>query len=617
MVLTSIDWVIITLFFVVLIVIAIFSSRFAGRGYNEFFLSGRNMPWWLLGVSMVATTFSADTPNLVTDIVRQNGVAGNWAWWAFLLTGMLTVFIYAKLWNRSQVLTDLEFYEIRYSGKMAAFLRGFRAIYLGFFFNVMVIASVSLAFVKLAGVMMGVPPAPALIFAAIIVVFYSALGGLKSILWTDLFQFGFAMFGAIIAAVFVVKGLPENVHGLSGLLSHENVAGKLSLFPKLTRTDMFLYIFIIPIAVQWWAVWYPGAEPGGGGYIAQRMLSAKEERHAMGATLLFNFFHYALRPWPWIIVALASLVIFPDIQSMVSAFPGVAEQYIKEDFAYPAMLRTFLPAGLLGLVVASLIAAFMSTVASHLNWGSSYLVNDFYNRFVNPKASEKQKVMIGRVSSVLLMVFGVLLALVLENALQAFQYILMIGAGTGLIYILRWFWWRINAFSEISAMIAATIFSLVFIIIENFFLKIVPEMPGYVQVFGITMSEIYWNILKLVGVVVLTSISWITVTYLTKPVRHATLRSFYEKIKPGGPGWKKVLKDAELSGNPIDPEMSKSWDVPTGILCMLLGSVAIYSALFATGHWIYGNNVTASLLTGLAVVSAFILTKAWKRLTFN
>lgn len=617
MVLAQIDWIIIFLFFVVLISIAIFSSRSAGKGYNEFFLSGRNMPWWLLGVSMVATTFSADTPNLVTDIVRQNGVAGNWVWWAFLLTGMLTVFVYAKLWNRSKVLTDLEFYEIRYSGRMAAFLRGFRAIYLGFFFNVMVIASVSLAFIKLAGVMMGIQPAPALIIAAVIVVFYSGLGGLKSILWTDLFQFSFAMFGAVIAAVFVVKGLPEGIDGLSGLFAHENVSGKLNIFPGIGQTDVFLYLFIIPIAVQWWTVWYPGAEPGGGGYIAQRMLSAKEERHAMGATLLFNFFHYAIRPWPWILVALASLIIFPDIQSMVTAFPGVAEQYIREDFAYPAMLRTFLPPGLLGLVVASLIAAFMSTVASHLNWGSSYLVNDFYHRFYNPNATEKQKVLFGRISTVLLMVFGVLLALVLQNALQAFQYLLMIGAGTGLIYILRWFWWRINAYSEISAMIAATVFSLAFIIIENFYLTTLTEPAGMINVFGLITTVTYWNIIKLVGVVILTSATWIIVTFLTKPVNDDTLRSFYKKIKPGGPGWKKVIREAAEAGVPITSEKSKAWDVPVGILCMMLGCVTVYSALFATGYWIYGNITVAVLLTALAIIAAYLLTKTWRRLSFE
>jgi Na+/proline symporter len=614
MILLGIDWLIIALFFIVLISIAVASSRSAGKGYNEFFLSGRNMPWWLLGVSMVATTFSADTPNLVTDIVRQNGVAGNWAWWAFLLTGMLTVFIYAKLWNRSKVLTDLEFYELRYSGRMAAFLRGFRAIYLGFFFNVMVIASVSLAFIKLAGIMMGIQPAQALIMAALIVVFYSSLGGLKSILWTDLFQFGFAMFGAIIAAVLVVKGLPDEVNGLSGLLAHENVAGKLNLFPTLNQTDQLLYIFIMPIAVQWWAVWYPGAEPGGGGYVAQRMLSAKKEQDAMGATLLFNFFHYALRPWPWIVVALASLVVFPDIASMKTAFPNVAEQYIREDFAYPAMLRTFLPPGLLGLVVASLIAAFMSTVASHLNWGSSYLVNDFYHRFYNPHASEKQLVFVGRISTVLLMVFSVLLALMLQNALQAFQYILMIGAGTGLIYILRWFWWRINAYSEISAMIAATVFSLLFIVVENFFMT---ETSGQLEVLGMSTSQAYWNIIKLVGVVILTTTVWVSVTFMTNPVDKDTLQAFYKKVRPGGPGWAKVLTEAANAGIELDSAHQKSWDVPVGLLCMLLGSVFVYASLFATGYWIYGQHLLAAILSAVAIVAALALIKTWGRLSFD
>jgi len=615
--LNTLDWIIILLFFIVLISIAVFASRSAGKSYSDFFLSGRNMPWWLLGVSMVATTFSADTPNLVTDIVRQNGVAGNWVWWAFLLTGMLTVFVYAKLWNRSKVLTDLEFYEIRYSGKMAAFLRGFRAIYLGFFFNVLVIASVSLAFIKLAGVMLGIQPAPALIIAAVVVVFYSSLGGLKSILWTDLFQFGFAMFGAIIAAIFVIRGLPEGVEGLSGLFAHEYVSDKLSLLPKLEQTDLFLYIFIIPIAVQWWTVWYPGAEPGGGGYIAQRMLSAKNERHAMGATLLFNFFHYALRPWPWILVALASLVVFPDIQSMTEAFPGVARQYIQEDFAYPAMLKSFLPPGLLGLVVASLIAAFMSTSASHLNWGSSYIVNDFYNRFYNPNATEKQKVLLGRISTVVLMVFAVLLALVLQNALQAFQYLLMIGAGTGLIYILRWFWWRINAYSEISAMIAATVFSLSFIIIENFYMTSVNEPQGMVEVFGLILSGTFWNIIKLVGVVVLTTSVWVVVTFLTKPVEEKTLRSFYSKIKPGGPGWKKIIDNARDEGVELQKESDLRWDVPTGILCMMLGAVAIYSTLFGIGEWIYGDYKAAIIFSIVAVITTWLLSRTWRKLSIH
>ena len=571
------------------------------------------MPWWLLGISMVATTFSADTPNLVTDMVRTGGVASNWQWWAFLLTGMLTVFVYAKLWSRSKVMTDLEFYELRYAGKMAAFLRGFRAVYLGYFFNVMVIATVSLAFIKIAAVMMGLQPSTALIIASVIVVFYSSLGGLKSILWTDLFQFSFAMFGAVLAAVYIV-GSPE-VGGLTRLMEHPNVSDKLSLIPSVSQPELFVSIFLIPIAVQWWAVWYPGAEPGGGGYVAQRMLAAKNESHAVGATLLFNFFHYALRPWPWILVGLASLVVFPDIASMTAQYPDVPEQYIQNDFAYPAMLREFLPSGLLGLVVASLIAAFMSTTASQLNWGSSYLVNDFYGRFYKPEATEKQRIRFGRVSTVVLMISSVLLALVLQNALQAFQYILMIGAGTGLLYILRWFWWRINAYSEVSAMIAAGAFSLMFILVENFVM--IRLQDDMVDVFGLQTSMSYWNVIKLLGTVVLTSVTWILVTLVTSPVDQPTLRSFYSRIRPGGPGWKHVVDQAEREGVHLVKEDQLKWDVPTGILCMILGTLMIYSLLFTIGYVLYGN-YTASISLGLiAVSSGFMLSRYWSKLQMD
>ncbi len=610
MIFQPIDWAILVLFFVILVSIGYLASRQAGKNTTNFFLSGRNMPWWVLGVSMVATTFSADTPNLVTDMVRTNGVAANWQWWAFLLTGMLTVFVYAKLWNRSQVMTDLEFYELRYSGKMAAFLRGFRALYLGFFFNVMVLATVSLAFIKISAVMLGLQPAPALIVASIIVVFYSGLGGLKSILWTDLFQFSFALFGAVIAAVYVVRS-PE-IGGLTELFTHPNVRDSLSLVPSISQPELFLSIFLIPLAVQWWSVWYPGAEPGGGGYVAQRMLSAKNERHAVGATLLFNFFHYALRPWPWIIVALGSLIVFPDIASMAQQYPEVPAHYMQHDFAYPAMLREFLPPGLLGLVVASLIAAYMSTTASHINWGSSYLVNDFYSRFYKPDATERQKVRFGRFSTVSLMFFALLLALALQSALQAFQYILMIGAGTGLIYIMRWFWWRINAYSEISAMIAAGSFSLMFIMIENFGLTRLDD--GMVEIGGLVFSMSYWNVTKMLGTVMLTTVTWITVTFLTKPVDEETLRSFYTKIKPGGPGWKRVVERARAEQVELTKEEDLRWDVPTGILCMILGTTSIYSMLFTIGNLLYGNLMAALFLAVTATVSALLLTRYWHRL---
>ena len=605
-----IDWVIVIIFFIVLLSIGFISSRNAGKSSANFFLSGRNMPWWILGISMVATTFANDTPNLVTDMVRTQGVASNWLWWAFLLTGMLTVFVYARLWNRSKVMTDNEFYEIRYSGKTATFLRGFRSIYLGFFFNVIVIAGSSLALIKMAGVMLGVQPVPALLVSSLIILFYSTLGGLKSILWTDLFQFGFAMGGAIIAAVYVVRS-PE-IDGLSNLFNHPNVIGKLDFIPSFSQPDLFLSVFLIPLAVQWWAAWYPGAEPGGGGHIVQRMLSAKNENHAVGATFIFNLFHYAIRPWPWIIVALASLIVFPDIKSMMDAFPEVDSNIVKNDLAYYAMLKHFLPAGILGLVVASLFAAYMSTVASLLNWGSSYLVNDFYVRFYNTNANERQKVRFGRVSTISLMVCSLVLALVLQNALQIFNYILMIGAGTGLIYILRWFWWRINAFSELSAMIAAVFFSLIFIIYENFHQFQLDS--GFIMLWNFEIPVTYWNVIKFVSVVFLTTISWLIVTFITQPVNDQTLRSFYSKIRPGGPGWRSVIRKANAKGIELVKENDLRWDVPTGILCMILGSIAIYSLLFSIGYLLYGILNASLLFASIALISIFLLIRFWRKI---
>jgi SSS family solute:Na+ symporter len=355
--LSMLDWGIIIAFFAVTLFIGIYASRGAGKSYSEFFLSGRDMSWWLLGVSMVATTFSADTPNLVTDLVRTNGVAGNWSWWAFLLTGMLTVFVYARLWRRSGVLTDLEFYELRYSGKPAAFLRGFRAIYLGVFFNVMIMATVSLAAIKIGGVMLDLEPVETLLITSIITVIYTSIGGLKGVVLTDFFQFVLAMAGMVVAAIYIVN-LPE-VGGLSNMLAHPNVVGKLNFLPDFSDSSQLIPLFLMPLAVQWWSVWYPGAEPGGGGYIAQRMLSAKDEKNAVTATLFFNIAHYALRPWPWILIALASLIVFPDIASLQAAFPHIDPKVVKNDLAFSAMLN-LLPAGLIGLLIAALLSAFMS-----------------------------------------------------------------------------------------------------------------------------------------------------------------------------------------------------------------------------------------------------------------
>ena len=433
----TIDWIIIFLFFAVSLSIGIYVSKTSGKSANDFFLSGRSMPWWLLGLSMVATTFSTDTPNLVTDIVRTNGVSGNWVWWAFLITGLLTVFVYAKLWRKSNVNTDLEFYELRYGGKPARFLRQFRSIYLGIVFNVITMSAVTLAAIKIGGIMLGLDPWQTVITAGLVTVTFSAIGGFKGVVYTDVILFFVAMGGAIGAAYYLVN-MPE-VGGIQALLANENVAGKINILPDFGNREALITLLIIPLAVQWWSSWYPGAEPGGGGYIAQRMLAAKDENHAIGATFFFNIMHYALRPWPWILVALASLVVFPDLASLQAAFPNITPDKLGHDLAYPAML-TKLPTGLLGLVLASLISAYISTISTQLNWGSSYIVYDFYKTQINPDASQKRLVAVGRISTVVLMVLSTLLALLLQNAMQLFNLLLVFGAGTGLIFILRWFW---------------------------------------------------------------------------------------------------------------------------------------------------------------------------------
>ena len=543
-----IDWAIIAAFFVISMLIGIYTSKQAGKSAKDFFLSGRNMPWWLLGVSMVATTFSADTPNLVTDIVRKNGVSGNWVWWAFLLTGMLTVFVYAKLWRRSEVTTDLEFYEMRYGGKPAAFLRAFRAIYLGVFFNVAIMATVSLAAIKIGGVMLGLEAWETLLLASIVTVIYSSLGGLKGVLLTDFFQFFIAMAGAIGAAYYIID-LPE-IGSLDNLLSHPNVSDKLNLFPDMSDMNLVIPLLLMPLAIQWWATWYPGAEPGGGGYIAQRMLSAKDEKNAIGATLFFNIAHYALRPWPWIIIALASLIVFPQISDLKAAFPAISDDKLGDDLAYSAML-TFIPTGLMGVVLASLIAAVMSTLSTHLNWGSSYIVNDFYLRFWKPEATDKELVLVGRIATVLLMVLAAIFALALSNALQAFQVLLQIGAGTGLIFILRWFWWRINAYTEISAMVISFAIALYF--------EFVNPRVGWIT---IPDDQEYLKILYGVGI---TTVVWLLVTLLTKPEKDEILLSFYKKVKPAAFGWRKLL-------DKYPQEKQEAGRLPQEIGLMLVGS---------------------------------------------
>lgn len=589
MTISTLDWSIIIFFLLVTLFIGLWVSKRSGKNSTEYFLSGRNMPWWLLGMSMVATTFSTDTPNLVTDIVRSNGVSGNWTWWIFLLTGMMTVFIYAKLWRKSAVTTDIEFYELRYSGPAAQFLRGFRSIFLGLLFNILSMSAVILAAIKIGGVMLGLTPLQTIGIASVITVIFSSLGGFKGVVYTDFILFFVAMIGAISAAYFSLSH--PDVGSLQNLITHENVSDKLNIFPDLSDRRVMITLFIIPFAVQWWNTWYPGAEPGGGGYIAQRMLAAKDENHAISATFFFNALHYALRPWPWIIVALCSLIVFPDLDAIRQAFPNIAEDKIGHDLAYPAML-TFLPVGFMGLVLASLISAFMSTISTQLNWGASYLVNDFYKRFVKPDASEKHLVQIGRLCTVILMVFAALLALAFTNAYQIFDYIIAFGAGTGLIFILRWFWWRINAWSEITAMFASGIITILF-------------NTGY-------YPESWNPDYKLLWIVLFTTITWVAATYLTKPEKKETLFSFYKKIQPGGPGWKPVVDQAQSEGKEIVTQ--GEWTVPGGILAMVLGSVFIYSLLFATGNFLYNKITYAIIFLVASLISLYFLIKIWKKI---
>ena len=575
MTLSTLDWLIVGLYFILSLAIGIWSSKKAGKDTKAFFLAGRNMPWWLLGISMVATTFSTDTPNLVTDLVRQNGVSCNWSWWAFLLTGMLTVFVYAKLWHRSGVLTDIEFYELRYSGKAAAFLRGFRALYLGLIFNVLVMGTVSLAAVKFGEIVLGWPGWVTLSIACSITLAYSTLGGLKAVIMTDFIQFILAMVGSIWA-MFYILGLPQ-VGGLSQLISHSNVVDKLSILPNLSDPNVWIPVMLVPLAVQWWASYYPGAEPGGGGYIAQRMFSAKDEENAVAATFLFNIAHYALRPWPWILIALSSLVIFPELSDIREAFPNLPADKLGHDVAYPAML-SLLPSGLLGLVAASLIAAFMSTMSTQLNLGASYLVNDFYHRFIKPNASDKDLVRVGRIFTVLSIFLGAGLGLLLTSAGQAFTLLLMIGAGTGLIYILRWFWWRINAYTEIVAMISSLV------------------IAAYFNFGNSALEE--WE--KIVFGAILTTLVWIVATFVTPPDDEKTLQNFVKKINPGGPGWSRYTAST-----------TDTWILPKGILLMILGCIVVYSILIGVGQLIYGNAM-GYLLLGISIISAFGLKKLWK-----
>ena len=581
--LTTLDWVIVIGSIALSFVPAVWMARRAGQSTTEFFTSGRAAPWWLVGVSMVATTFSTDTPNLVTNIVREGGVSGNWVWWAFLLTGMTTVFFYAKLWRRLGVVTDLEFYELRYSGPAATWVRGFRAVYLGVIFNVMIMAAVNLAAAKIANVLLGWPMGQTLLVCSVLNIAFAAVSGLWGVLVTDFLQFSIAMIGSIAAAVYALRR-PE-VGGLDGLIEKLRPE-TLAMLPDLSDWGVALPIFIVPLAVQWWSTWYPGSEPGGGSYIAQRMLAARSERDALSGTLLFNIAHYALRPWPWLIVALASMLVFPEVADIGRALPHVDPGMLGNDMAYPAML-TFLPAGLLGLMVAGLLSAYISTISTHLNWGTSYLVHDMYRRFLKPGQTEAHYVMVGRIVTALLMLVAALVTMVLESARGSFNLLLSIGAGTGLLYLLRWFWWRINAWSEIAAMVSSFGLALAVFVLER-------------QGMAWASHE------TLMATVAITTVVWLVVTYVTEPTDAATLQRFYRLARPAGPGWAATRAQCgDLA--PID-----SLNVAFGVWA--LGCVLVYSALFGTGHYLLGHTPSALVAAGICVASVVLLRRVWPSL---
>ena len=580
--LQTIDWVILIVSVAICFVPAIYYARKSGESVSEFFTSGQSVPWWLIGISMVATTFSTDTPNFVTNLIRKEGVSSNWQWWAFALTGMSTVFFFARLWRRSAVLTDLEFYELRYSGKAAKAVRGFRAVYLGLFFNCIIMASVNLAATKISGILFGFDKWETLAFCAVINIAFAATSGLWGVLVIDMIQFGIAMAGAFALAYFSLKQ-PE-VGGLDGLITKLSATApeKLSFIP--TDSGLLWSVMLVPLLVGWWSTWYPGAEPGGGSYIAQRMLAAKSEKDALGGTLFFNFAHYVLRPWPWILVGLCSMIIYPEVSDIKKTFPNLPDNLLGDDIAYPAMMR-FLPAGWLGLMVAGLLAAYVSTIITHLNWGTSYLVHDFYQRFIAPGKTDKHYVGVGRWMTVVLMLVAGSITLFMETAEQNFKLLLQIGAGTGSLYLFRWFWWRINAVSEVTAMVASLVVAIIFHFVAASY-KGVEVVPWFIK-----------HQLPLgVG---LTTLSWVIATFLSKPTDAATLRKFYDKVRPAGPGWAKIRQE---SGLPASPD-----SLPMALLGTVLGVMVIWTGLFATGSILYGQTSQAVILGSVFLVSSVLM----------
>ncbi len=588
--LAPLDWVVAAICLIVCFAPALFFGKRAGKSTSEFFASGRAVPWWLAGLSMVATTFSSDTPNLVTDIVRRNGVAGNWVWWAFTLTGVSTVFFYARLWRRSGVMTDLEFYEIRYSGTAASVVRGFRAVYLGLLFNCMIMATVNLAACKIAAVLFGLERWQTLAFVGVLNVIFAAHSGLWGVLVIDMIQFFIKMTAVIAAAYFALQapqvgGLQGMVDKLSALRGPGGI-NYLNVLPDFTNNwDLAVAVFIMPITVQWWAVWYPGAEPGGGSYIAQRMLASKSEKDSLGAVLFFNVAHYVLRPWPWILVGLCSLLVYPQLSDIQRAFPNLDPRLIGHDIAYPAMLK-FLPAGFVGLMAGGLVAANSSTILTHLNWGASYLVHDFYRRFVKKDATEHHYVTVGRLTTILLFLASSGVVYLLDTAKDAFDVILQVGAGTGLLYLVRWFWWRVNAWCEVVAMLSSFAISVLLLILAR-------------------NGVHFTTSVALVITVVATTVCWVVTAYVGPKTDRRVLIDFYRKVRPAGPGWSGIRKEAGIT----DADLRASGDnIPLAMLGWVAGCAVIWSALFTVGNYLYGRyNYMLMLLVVFLVSSALLL----------
>ena len=592
--LQTVDWVIVFASLAICFVPALFFRKRAGQSPSEFFVSGRAVPWWLAGLSMVATTFSSDTPNLVTDIVRRNGVAGNWVWWAFTLTGVATVFFYARMWRRSEVMTDLEFYELRYSGRAAGVVRGFRSVYLGFLFNCIIMATVNLAACKIAAILFGLERWQTLALVGILNVVFATVTGLWGVLVIDMIQFFIKMTAVIAAAYFAVKyvgGMDVLVSTLSAKTGPNGVHF-LNMLPDFkSNWDLAIAIFIMPLAVQWWAVWYPGAEPGGGSYIAQRMLASKSEKDSLGAVLFFNIAHYVLRPWPWILVGLCSLIVYPQLSDIQKAFPNLDPSLLGHDIAFPAMLK-FLPVGFIGLMVGGLIAANSSTNLTHLNWGASYMVHDFYRRFLKRDATEKHYVMAGRLATIVLFFSAGALVFVLETAKDSFDIILQVGAGTGLLYLVRWFWWRVNAWCEVNAMISSFGFSILLLILRKV---------------GVVIPTHYALILTVLA----TTAVWVITAFLGPKTDPQTLVKFYKKVRPFGPGWEPIRKEAGVSKS----EARRSGDnFPVALVGWVSGSLTIWSALFAVGNFLYGRTTYALVLLGVFIASGLVLVRVINRL---